>query len=83
MSKFWYSEMNANTSGATVKITITTGALDAMFLLGALSELFEADNWEIDPDVDLGSDTVEDAKAGIAEYWQDLVTEAFNAWEEL
>ena len=82
MTQFWYSAMNASSSGAPKTVTIVVGALDAMFLLGALSELFESDNWSIDPDIDLGGLTEEEFKQGIADYWADLIISALDNWLE-
>jgi hypothetical protein len=41
-----------------------------MFVMGALSELSNPENWEIDPDINLGGLTVEEFRAGIAEFFE-------------
>lgn len=68
--RFLYLPENANTPGAPTQFTLVVGALDCMFVMGALSELSNPENWEIDPDINLGGLTVEEFRAGIAEFFE-------------
>lgn len=78
MSKFWYSTLNANNPGASISVTIEIGALDVMFLLGALEPLTIPENWEIDPDIDLGQQTAEEKQQELATFYDGIIQAAFD-----
>ena len=77
--RFFYTALNSETSGAPTRFILEVGALDCMFVFGALEELCNPDNWQVDPDIDLGSMTDEEKRLAISEFFTELIEAMENS----
>jgi hypothetical protein len=78
VSKFWYSPLNASMIASSSTAAIVLDDADLMFLLGALEPLTVPDNWEIDPEIDLGGLSEDEYKSALSSRYDGLISSIFD-----